>query len=494
MLLMGAGGDRARAAEADPASELAAAAADALSQPPQDRLALRYLSLYAVEPDRRDEVAAAASYLLNALGRGRAIELPSRVEGERGTLLRIDLRRYAPTADDAREWAAAWEQIAIADPYWHLRTEVLAASPSGASVMTAGSRAAMRTAAPRQPRAILKRQTVTVDGGWVGLENAVQLRALTGSVGALLRADQFVAVASVPPRYYDFAGVEKTEAAFLRSLGIDPGRIERLRANAGANLIVSGVTRKPRRVVWQQGPFGGAYSTLDTLQVDAARDPFRRPVSVGGLEMEFDASEWFALRGNGLWITALFDRAGKRQESVPDRIAKDDSDPHGPGIVEPLLSCIRCHVEGGLRPFRDDQTRLLAEGIELRGFDRSVVRRAAEFYDEPRLQRQMAFDRETYSQAVQRATAGMRPPDLADALARTVREFAYLPVTPAQAARELGLAPDQLSPALSTSRDPIVLLVARGGEVLRGQWESSFAEGAVLAERYRASLLAPPAR
>ncbi len=181
---------------------------------------------------------------------------------------------------------------------------------------------------------------------------------------------------------------------------------------------------------------------------------------------------------NGLWRVALYDAAGKLQQSVPDKIAKDTSDPRGDGIVTPLISCIRCHTESGLRPFRDDQSRLLASGrVDFESGDPAIVRRAAEFYDEPRLQRQMEFDRETYAQAVARA-AGMKPEELAAALARTVREFAYLPVTRAQAARELGVPEAEFAAALRSSHDPIVLTLIEGRPVLRGQWESSFAEAA----------------
>jgi hypothetical protein len=331
----------------------------------------------------------------------------------------------------------------------------------------------------------LQTQIVTIDGGWVGLAAAARLKHLTGSAGALLRADHFIAAASVPPRYYEFAGVATNEADFLKSLGVDAKRIEQLRANAGANLIHSGVTFKPRRVIWQQGPLGGVYSTLDVERVAAERDPLRRPLSADGLALEYDASEWFAMRANGLWLTALFDRAGRRQDSVPERIAKDTSDAAGDGVVVPMLSCIRCHRESGLRAFRDDQTALLTDGIELRAFRAADARRVAEFYDEPRLQRQIAFDRETYSRAVARATDDMRPPDLADALATTVREFAYKPVTPEQAARELGCGEAMMREALAASRDPILLLLARGRAILRGQWESSFAEAAVVVGKLR---------
>jgi hypothetical protein len=467
-----------------PATELAAAVADLDRMQHREQPTTRYLSLYSILPDRRGQVAAVASFTLNALSRGRAIMRPKRISD---TLLRFNIEDYTTNHRETKDWLAAWEKIVELDPYWHIRTEVIASvgnalrgvpeSPNGLATPTRPTE--------RHRGRSLQTQPVTVDGGWVGLANAAQLKRLTGSAGALLRADHFIAAATVPPRYYEFAGVAANEAEFLKSLGVDAKTIEKLRANAGANLIHSGVTFKPRRVIWQQGPLGGVYSTLDVERVAADRDPLRRPLSAGGLAFQYDASEWFAMRANGLWLTALFDRAGGRQDSVPERIAKDTSDPAGDGVVVPMLSCIRCHRESGLRPFRDDQTALLNDGIELRAFRAADARRVAEFYDEPRLQRQLAFDRETYSRAVARATDDMRPPDLADALATTVREFAYKPVTPAQAARELGCDDDTMRQALTASRDPILLLLARGRPILRGQWESSFAEAAIVAGTLR---------
>ena len=189
---------------------------------------------------------------------------------------------------------------------------------------------------------------------------------------------------------------------------------------------------------------------------------------------------------NGLWRTALFNAAGRRQDAVPDRVAKDTSDPLGDGIVVPLVSCIRCHREAGLRPFVDDQTRLLAGRVDLYSYDPDIVERAVEFYDEPRLQRQMQFDRQTYADAVRRATSGMKADEVADALAEVVRKHAYLPVTIEQAAREVGLEPAEFRNALSATRDPVILLLLEGRAVLRGQWESSFAEAALAAASFSA--------
>jgi hypothetical protein len=461
-----------------PADEMRAAAADVENLPITSRPSVRYLTLYAIEPSKRRQAFQTVDYVLNSLARTRAISQPVLVSP---TLVRFSIGQYAPRADEFAAWFGAWEKLAETDPYFHLRTEVAVKAEFGRRKAEA---AGSRNSAFRLPPSALK--TVTTDGGWADLQAAARLRAATHSTGALLRADYFVTQATIPPRYYEFAGVPESESEFLKSLGVDQKVIDRLRANAGANLIASGVTAKPRRIVWSQGPLGGVYSTLDVERVEAQRDPLRRPISAAGLEFQFDVSEWFAVAPNGLWRTALFNAAGRRQDAVPDRVAKDSSDPLGDGIVLPLVSCIRCHREAGLRPFADDQTRLLAGRVDLYSYDPDIVQRAVEFYDEPRLQRQMQFDRQTYADAVSRATSGMKPEEVADALAEVVRNHAYLPVTIEQAAREVGLEPAEFRIALAATRDPVILLLLEGRPVLRGQWESSFAEAALAAASFSA--------
>ncbi|MCC7085947.1 MAG: hypothetical protein IT427_13170 [Pirellulales bacterium] len=483
-----------------PADEVRAAAADVERLPHEAQAGVRYLTLYNIEPSRRMQALRVVNYTLNALSRTRTI---SHVTSISPTLVRFSVAQFAPRPDEFTAWFNAWEKLAESDPYLHLRTEVVEQGR--------GSRGEGQDTVNIHRSFLDSRSShliVSTDGGWTDLAAAARLRSATHSIGALLRADYFVATVTAAPQYYELAGIPDNETDFVKSLGLDRNVVDRLRANAGANVIVSGVTSKPRRIIWSQGPLGGVYVTLDVQQVDAERDPLRRPVSVEGrswtaeerenpkttlsshsrrsstLAFRFDASEWFAVAPNGLWRTALFNSAGKRQDAVPDRVAKDTSDPHGDGIVVPMISCIRCHRESGLRPFADDQTRLLAGRVDLFSDDPKIVQRAAEFYDEPRLQRQMNFDRETYAAALDRIAGGLKPDELADDLAAVVRNYAYLPITPDVAAREVGLSHEAFRAALATTQDPIILTLLEGRPVLRGQWDSSFAEAALVASEY----------
>ena len=467
------------AALSSPADEIRAAAADVQQLPPETRMAARYLTVYPIAAADRPDAVKVISYVLNSLSRTRAISQPVLISP---TLIRFSIYQYAPRQEEFAAWYQAWEKLAGVDPYFHLQTEVIADA-------TGVNHKSNAVAAPffeshNKPNSL---KIVTTDGGWADLSAAAQLRTATHSIGPLLRADYFIAQATTTPRYYEFTGIPDTENEFLKSLGVDRGVIDRLRANAGANLAVSGVTAKPRRIVWAQGPLGGVYSTLDVESVDAQRDPLRRPITSAGLAFHYDLGEWFALAPNGLWRTALFNAVGRRQDSVPDRVAKDTSDPTANGIIVPLISCIRCHREAGLRPFVDDENKLLRGQISLYSPDPTIIERAFEFYDEARLDRQMRFDRETYADAVARVTDGLKPEELADTLAKLVRSHAYLPVTLNQAATEVGVNQFDFQSALAATHDPVILLLLEGQPVLRGQWESSFAEAALAAQAFQPS-------
>ena len=287
----------------------------------------------------------------------------------------------------------------------------------------------------------------------------------------------------IAPRYYDFTGIPDKEADFQKSLGLDPAVIARLRADLGANLLISNVTNKERRVTFNPGPLGGYWFTLDVEETTAAKSFLRRPVSADGFFPEYDASEIFAVAPNGTFRVAVYNRQGQRQDTVKDKIAKDTSDAHGDGIITVGVSCLRCHAEG-LRPFTDDQSRLLTGRIGLQSYDAGIVQRALEFYNAPRMLRQMRFDVETYADAVEQAS-GYSIKQSADALANVVREHDYLPITREQAAREIGIEPDEFAALVERSGDPLLLLLAAGRPILRNQWTSSIAAVALTAEIQR---------
>lgn len=428
-----------------PAAEVRVAVLDLAERVPAvERPGTRYVSLYAIAPQKRREAAAVVSFLLNSVARADTIALPVQVAGSQGRLLRFSLDRLKI---DRR----AWEALAGEDPYFRLRTQVI--DP--------------QTGEPR---------SVITDGGWVGLAQAAELRAMSESAGALVRADYFIARAATTAdggHYYSLAGIPPREQDFFALLGIDAVATGKLHADQGANLIRSRVTFKMRRVVRRQGPLGAAWHTYDVERSTPERDPIRNPFG-----FTYDAGEHIATKRNGLHLFALYDNKGRRQDSVPDKIAKDTADPHGAGVIVSLLSCVRCHSESGLRPVSNDQRRLLAGRVDLLTERAEDAERLASFYDRD-LNKHLARDREDYAAAVATATGGLTVERLAAAFGDQFAAYVDALVTPAQAARELGVAEADLAHSLSGADDPVILALCTGLAVQRQQWEAAFAQAAL---------------
>lgn len=416
-----------------PSDEVRAAVADLQTNVPKERWATtRYLSLANVPAEERKNVSAVVGFVCNSVGKAATISSADAP----GELLRIDLARFGISQ-------TAWEALCSdREPYFHIRTKVIDPKTG-------------------------KETIVHTDAGHVGLEQAAKLRAMTGSTGAILRADWFILRATTD-HYYSLAAIPDTLAGWYASLGVDAKTISALAANRGANLLRSGVTQKPRRLSRWQGPLGGVWNTYDSAATDDPRhDPFRFP----GFDGAYDAGEFIAAKANGLHLFGLYNAAGKRQDSVPDAIAKDDSDPVGDGRLVPMLSCVRCHTGDGFRAFNNDQDDLLKH---LKSYDAD---RLAAFYDTARLSKELTRDQEDYAAAVEKATGGMKAKELPAALGKIVRSYAYEQVTPEQAMRDLGVANIGV---LIVSNDPYLLLLNEGKSINRQAWEQSFWEAATL--------------
>ncbi len=462
-------------AAASPAELARAAAADLATRPPHEQATTRYLS-YADK-----EQAIACSYLLNAVSRSRVVIRPQHLPGK---LLRINLLDLANPRDpqSIEQLVAAWEKLVELDPYFHLRTQVAITGSSTGKPLN-GSAAG----APVSADAEIK--TVTVDGGWIPADVAAALRTTAKTGGAILRADYFVGRVGQAADYYRFAGVPEKEEQLLRLLGVDRKVIADLAADTAANLFISAVTHKPRRIKHLPGPLGAVWFTLDVERVTPERDPLRNPINFddgvhGKQQFVYDASEWFAQKANKFWLVAVFNSAGERQDTVADRIAKDTEGLDG--IVQPIVGCIRCHElrggQGGLQPFTDDQAPLLGgEKGTASSFRPDVAQRLGEIYDPARLALEMPRDREDYEAAVKRAT-GQTARDAAASLSATFKRFIEHPVTREDAAAELGLPDGAAFDRLTAqSHDPAALKLRAGEEITRGTFEASFAELAVAA-------------
>lgn len=442
-------------AAAGPSAAVELAAADASRLHPEKRVHTRYLDISPHSPEQRVELATVVSFLLNSFSDRRQIRLPREIDSGHVVLLAFCFQDYVKTDKRRMQWHDAWERLVADDPFFHVKTTLLKGG---------------------------QQQQVVVDGRWIDQSQATALRTLTNSTGAVLRATYFVAKSARITdggEYYELAGIPNQQHQYFELFGIDVTKTIKVEARTGANLLISGVTRKPRRILRLQGPLGGSYMTFDSALNIAERDPLRTPIDAeGGFHIDYDAGEFISVAPNGLMKFALFDSDLKRQDTVPDAIAKDDSDPTGDGILQPMISCVRCHRNQGLFAFEDDLEALTKQGVELLGADEDLVNKAAAFYDQQHLQWETQVDRERYRRACKTAT-GTDGTQMSERLARVYRGFVYLPVTADTAAQELGVSHDRFNELVAPSSDPILLALRLGRSVTREQWHASFAEAAV---------------
>ena len=420
----------------NPSYQEAAAAAllDAQKVNPASRSQLLYLYVTG------EDDLAAVSYAMNAVSRTRVIRQPAVV----GTnLLRIQLAwLYGTDAKAAREIVKARE--ALSEGYF----TVLSTSDNS-----------------------VKSQIR------LGLSPAyAQLQQVCYSALPLMRADQFVSQVVVEPEhYYAFLGVPEKREDLFKQLGIDA--VERLRAELNANLFVSKVTGKPRRIIHYLAPFGSAFRTLDVSKELEGNSAVVPAIIPKGYKFEHEAEEWFFMLKNGKWGTALYDRVGKRQNAVPGNIATDRYGLTGEGEIIPLAGCIRCHErEGnaGLQSFRDFQVIIPSIGSP------DDVQDLQDRHDPDSLADMATFSGTRYIKAVARSTAGyikegqhvraMTPVEATDALVGVWEGFTA-PVTLATAAREFGLDEDQCRVRLQASTAAGAFGLLSGESITRQAFE-----------------------
>ena len=137
-----------------------------------------------------------------------------------------------------------------------------------------------------------------------------------------------------------------------------------------------------------------------------------------------------------------------------------------------------------MQPFHDDQTDLLRD-VGLASYVPEVAQKIEEVYDSGRLGKAMARAREDYTAAVSSATDGWSPAEAVDALNTIYTAYVDKPVTPVQAATELGVLREQLAQAVADSHDVIVLALSVGKSVNRAAWESAFADASIHVENWR---------
>ena len=358
----------------------------------------------------------ALSKLLNSLSWHRMIVVPKAIDPAK-TILRIDIRDYSWTE-------SKWNHLIWQYPYTYL---------------------------PKYSDTI---------------------RSLSGAAVPFVRADWFVANASIPPLYHALLDVPATLEELEKKLHVEASRsLGEEKGVLRAGIRNSGVSKHNRVVERHESPFGAYWKSFDFSSSTVEQNIFRNPLHfmAAGGEMVFSLP-------NGLHGYMIVDAAGKRLDSAPISIVSDDTNRNDP-VVTNGRSCMACHIEGVKRAFRNDVHAMLEEIADPADppFDLEGAR--ALYIADSAIQEVLESDMERYRGAIEATGGKLSRRTTTEPVYVLASKFALdMPV--ALAAAELGLQTEELKSRIKGSPELIELglsqLLAPDGAIKREVWEKDF--------------------
>ncbi len=281
-----------------------------------------------------------------------------------------------------------------------------------------------------------------------------------------VRADWFIATASIPPLYYDILDLPKTDRELEAQLEVNVGgniknapgrRVWR----AGFN--ESGVSRNNRVVERHESPHGAYWKSYDFKGNSGKQNIFTNP-----LDFTHDGGEIIFNLPNGLQAYYLTTASGSRLDAAPiDIVSTGERDP----IVRNGISCMGCHTEG-IKTF-NDQVRPVIVQIPNPTYDKAQALRL--YAEKSTMDSLIREDIARYRQALEAAGGvfgGSEP------IQELVKQFES-PLDADHAAAEVGLkGADFLQKIRANSilqNAGLMVLGVPKGSVKRDAWASQFA-------------------
>ncbi len=287
-----------------------------------------------------------------------------------------------------------------------------------------------------------------------------------------IRADWFIATASLPPLYHDILDLPKTAKELETQLEVNVS--ENLKNAPGvrvwrAGFSESGVSVNNRIVERHKSRYGAYWKSYDFAGNVGRQNIFTHP-----LDFTHDGGEIIFNLPNGLQAYYLSTATGERLDEAPINIVSNAGarDP----VVRNGLSCMGCHTEG-MKTF-DDQVRSVIEQNPNPLYDKAQALRL--YTEKSTMDRLVREDIARYRKAIAAAGGvfgGSEP------IQQLVKQFEG-PLDAAHAAAEVGLEVDDFLKKIrenSTLQNPgLLVLGVENGSVKRDAWESEF--GAIVSK------------
>jgi mono/diheme cytochrome c family protein len=301
------------------------------------------------------------------------------------------------------------------------------------------------------------------------LSHAYQIRPIP-----YLRADWFVATATLPPLYEDFLQLPRKLDELERMLGVNSeANIANFKV-ARAGMITSGVSKNNRVVEWHRTQYGSYWKSYDFATSKADENMFKDPVKLNpsGGEMIFTLP-------NGLQGYFITDAAGNRLDEAPTKIVTDANAQDA--TVRNGLSCMRCH-DRGMKPCPDDVRRSIenVDRAEDAGLNRDVILRL--YREQSVTNKLLEIDEKRFLKTMDdllQVEQRKEKKNLGEPITFVSKHFLEDRLSMAQATAELGLTESkrlkdifQLPQFLKLGFAPLVVREERA--VPRDSWENYF--------------------
>lgn len=283
-----------------------------------------------------------------------------------------------------------------------------------------------------------------------------------------VRADWFIATASLPPLYHEILGLPETDKQLETQLEVNVA--ENLKNAPGvrvwrAGFNESGVSVNNRIVERHKSRYGAYWKSYDFAGNVGTQNIFTHP-----LDFTHDGGEIIFNLPNGLQAYYLSTATGERLDEAPINIVSDagSRDP----VVRNGLSCMGCHTEG-MKTF-EDQLRSVIEQNRNPSYDKAQALRL--YAEKSEMDSLVREDIARYRRAIEAAGGvfgGSEP------IQQLVKQFEG-PFDATHAAAEVGLETDEFLKKIrensALQNAGLLVLGVEKGAVKRDAWESQFGE------------------
>ena len=283
-----------------------------------------------------------------------------------------------------------------------------------------------------------------------------------------IRADWFIATASLPPLYHEILGLPETDKELETQLEVSVA--ENLKNAPGvrvwrAGFNNSGVSLNNRIVERHKSRYGAYWKSYDFAGNVGTQNIFTHP-----LDFTHDGGEIIFNLPNGLQAYYLSTAEGNRLDEAPINIVSNAGtrDP----VIRNGLSCMGCHTEG-MKTFEDQMRSVIEQNLNP-PYDKLQALRL--YVEKSKVDSLVREDIARYRQAVEAAGGvfgGIEP------IQQLVKQFEG-PLDAAHAAAEIGL---EIANFLQKIREDsalqntgLLVLDVKNGSVKRDAWEAEFGE------------------